>query len=75
MRLPLIAVRMVETHMLSFHWPAIFVRLKSKPKDLPHQFNELSQEDIRELQRIRAELTLQFEKERLRAMLHQRFML
>ncbi len=59
--------------MLSINFPALFARLVSKPS-VPH-FEQLTQEEIRDLQRIRAELHLEWEKQRLRSLLHQRFML
>jgi hypothetical protein len=52
--------------MLNPHWPAIFARLKPKLKNLDVHTADLSQHDIRELQRMSAELKLEQEKMALR---------
>jgi hypothetical protein len=58
--------------MLILNWPAFIARLKptlSLPKP-----EELSQDDIRELHRIRSELALAREKLRSQVVLHRQFM-
>jgi hypothetical protein len=59
--------------MLTLNLPAFFARLK--PKISPSESVELNQEEIRELQRIRSELALEREKQRLQLMWHSRFTL
>ncbi len=59
--------------MLTLDLPAFFARLK--PKILSSETVELNQEEIRELQRIKSELALEREKQRLQLIWHSRFTL
>ncbi len=57
--------------MLTWNLPAFFARLK--PKISSPEVREMNQEDIRELQRIRSELALVRETQRLQLMKHKNF--
>jgi hypothetical protein len=59
--------------MFTINLPAFFARLTPKRSLLRPE--ELSQDEIRELQRIRSVLTLDKEKQRLHILLHKRFTL
>jgi diadenosine tetraphosphate (Ap4A) HIT family hydrolase len=59
--------------MLTLNWPAFVARLK--PKIHAADLSQLNQEDIRDLQRIRAEIELELEKQKLQAAVLRRFVL